>query len=239
MSWPCSRSRSGWPAARCSSSPATVSCRPSARSASIRASSAARRSSSRRACLGPDERVVGQVGQHVATPQRQRLPQHLSCFGVPARVQRGPPGREPVLEPRRVQLLTVHRQQVTVASGDQDTAAGTPRPVRFQRPAQVKHVGLHGGRPPRGRVPAPDVLGQPVHRYDLVRLEKQQREHGPLPRAAQRHHTPGPGDLQAPEDAERPRVRSRQLIASAHPPTRPVPSGREGQRFQTIPPPAR
>ena len=48
--------------------------------------------------LGPGERVVGQVGQHPAAPQPQRLAQRLGGFGVPAGVQRGPPGREPVLE---------------------------------------------------------------------------------------------------------------------------------------------
>ncbi len=37
---------------------------------------------------------------------------------------------------------------------------------------------------------------------DPVRLEQEQREHRPLPGAAQRHRTSGPTDLQRPENAE-------------------------------------
>ena len=68
-------------------------------------------------CLGPDERVVGQIGQDGAAPQRQRVAQRLGGLRVPARFQRGAPVREPVLEQRRVQVLTVHEQQVTVVPG--------------------------------------------------------------------------------------------------------------------------
>ena len=38
--------------------------------------------------------------------------------------------------------------------------------ARLQRPAQVKHIGLQCPGPPLGRLPAPDVLGQKVHRHD-------------------------------------------------------------------------
>ena len=133
-------------------------------------------------CLRPDERVVGQVGQHATAPQPQRLAQRPGGFGVPARVQRGPPGGEPVLELRRVQVLTVHAQQVTVVPGDQDVAGNAPGPVRLERAAQVKHVGLQGGGPPLGWVTTPDLFGQPVHRDDPVGVQQQQRQHRPLPR---------------------------------------------------------
>ena len=152
--------------------------------------------------LRPGERVIGQVGQHLAPPQAQRLPQRPGGLLVPARLQRRPPGREAVLEPRRVQPLTVHAQQVPAAPGHQDLARRAPGPARLQRLAQVRDVDLHGGDPPLGRVPGPEVLGEPVQRHDPVRLEQQQREHGPLPRAAQRHRTTGPGDLQRSENAE-------------------------------------
>ena len=45
--------------------------------------------------LRPDERVVGQVGQHPAAPQAQRLAQGPGGLRVPARLQRRPPGRKP------------------------------------------------------------------------------------------------------------------------------------------------
>ena len=93
-------------------------------------------------CLRPGERVAGQVGQHPAAPQPQRLAQRPGGFGIAAGVQRGPPGGEPVLEQGRVQVLTVCPQQVTAVPGDQDIPRDTPGPARLQRPAQVKHIGL-------------------------------------------------------------------------------------------------
>jgi len=123
--------------------------------------------------LGPGERVVGQVGQHRAAPQPQRFAQHLRRLGRPAGLQRRPAGGEPVLEPRRVQVLLVHPQEVATAAGHQHLARLAPGAVRLQRPAQVEHIGLQRAGPPLGRIPAPDVVGEPVHRHDPVRLNQQ------------------------------------------------------------------
>ena len=150
----------------------------------------------------PGERVVGQVGQHPAAPQAQRLVKRPGGLGVPARLQRRPPGGESVLEPRRVQPPAVHAQQVPVVPSHQDLSRRAPGPARLQRLAQVRDVDLHGGDPPLGRVTGPEVLGQPVQRDHPVRLEQQQREHRPLPRAAQRHRTSAPDDLQRSQNAE-------------------------------------
>ena len=177
--------------------------------------------------LRPGERVVGQVGQHPAAPQAQRRAQRLGGLRVPARLQRGPPGREAVLEPRRVQLLTVHPQQVPAVPGHQDLARRAPGPVRLERLAQVRDVDLHGRDPPVGWVPAPDVLGQPVQRYHPVRLEQQQREHRPLPRAAQRHRTPAPGDLQRSRECRSPPAPSRRPLRQQ--PSQPTPPGDSSQ----------
>jgi hypothetical protein len=73
--------------------------------------------------------------------------------------------------------------------------------ARLQRLAQMKHISLQCPDPPVGRIPAPDVFGQAVHRDDPVRLQQQQGKNGPLPRPTQRHLAPGPGDLQRPKDA--------------------------------------
>jgi hypothetical protein len=89
-------------------------------------------------CLRPDERVVGQVGQHPAPPQAQRLAQRPGGLGVPALLQRGPAGRKAVLEPHGVQPLTVHSQQVSVVPGHQDLTRRAPGPARLERLAQVR-----------------------------------------------------------------------------------------------------
>ena len=122
--------------------------------------------------LGPGEGVVGQVGQHRAAPQIQRLAQRLGGFGVPASFQLSPSRGEAVLEQRRVQVLMVHVQHITAVPGQKDVSRGTPGPVRLQRLAQVEHIGLQGRDPPLRWVPAPDILGQPVHRHDPVRLKQ-------------------------------------------------------------------
>ena len=136
-----------------------------------------------------NERVVGQVGEHLPSPQIQRLAQRLGALRVPARFHRIPPGDEPVLESRRIQVLAIHAEQITTAFRHQHAPGSAPEPVRLERAAQVKHIGLQGPDPPIGRVAAPDLLGQPVHRYGPVRLQQQQRQHCPLPRAAQRYGT--------------------------------------------------
>jgi hypothetical protein len=79
-----------------------------------------------------------------------------------------------------------------MAYGHKDIVGSAWGPVRLECPAQVRHVGLQAGDPPPGWVPAPHVFRQPVHRHDPVRLNQQQRQHRPLPRAAQWQHTPRP-----------------------------------------------
>ena len=73
-----------------------------------------------------NERVVGQVGEHLAPPQIQRLAQRPGALRVPARLHRGPPGGEPVLEPRRIQVLAIGAEQVATAPGHQHAPARRP-----------------------------------------------------------------------------------------------------------------
>ena len=165
--------------------------------------------------LRPGEGVVSQVGQHATAPQLQRPAQRPGGFGVPARVQRGPPRREPVLEHRRIQVLAAHPQQVTAVPGDQDVARGAPGPPRIQRLAQMEHVGLQGGGPPLGWVPAPHLFGQPVHRDDPVGLQQQQRRARPA--AADRPAAPHTRTAKPPtaRECRTPQAPSRLTTASA------------------------
>ncbi len=71
------RSRSGCARIRLSSSPTTSAWRPSARSASMRSSSARQPQLLQPGDLRLGERLVGDVGQRPAAPQRERLAQHL------------------------------------------------------------------------------------------------------------------------------------------------------------------
>jgi hypothetical protein len=109
--------------------------------------------------LRRSERLVGQIGQRLAKPERQRLAR-LSL--------------ERLLEPNRVD--GVFRKLQLVAAAPRDD----PRPVLPQRPAQVRDVGLHHLRRGRRRLFAPQPLGEAIRRDGLPRLQRQHGEHRPL-----------------------------------------------------------
>ena len=170
------------------------------------------------------ERVVGQVGRRAAAPQLQRL-----ATVAASKYQQACSATRPAVKPSwnraTIQAFTVHPQGGSPQPpGDQDVPRRTQGPVRIQRPAQVD-----GARvckvvtPPLGWIPAPDVLGQPVHRDDPVGLQQQQRKHCPLPRAAQRHRTPRPADLQRPRSPNSAAGLAGHHVSSHRPP-RPVAS---------------
>ena len=53
-----------------------------------------------------------------------------------------------------------------------------------------------------GRLCAPELVDEPVRRDDLVRTREQEREQGPLPRAAERERTALLDHLERSQDAE-------------------------------------
>ena len=102
------------------------------------------------------------------------------------------------LKPPRVDPLGVDLQHVPgpraahrhpTATGAQDLA--DPRHVHLQRV-------LRGS----GRALAPQLVGQAVKRDSLRRVDQQQRENGPLLRAAERKRLATSDDLQRPEGSE-------------------------------------
>jgi hypothetical protein len=110
--------------------------------------------------LRSGERLVGDVGQRVAAPQRERL----------ARL----PARHEPLEMQRVDVAPVEPQLVPAATRrDHPAVAG-------ERAAQVRHVGLdHLGRARRRRV-TPQALGEPLRPDGLAEPEREHREDGSL-----------------------------------------------------------
>src|SRR5262249_47741677 len=53
-----------------------------------------------------------------------------------------------------------------------------------------------------GRLGAPELVDEPFCRDDLVRTREQEREQGPLPRAAERESTAPLNDLERSQNAE-------------------------------------
>ena len=179
----CSRSRCGCAATRASSSPASAACRPDVE---IEVDTGLEH---RQAALveprsgGLRERLVGEVCERGAAPERERLA-HLICVAL------GEP-----LETLDVELVRLHADEI----------AGRTRhdPVGAERGAQRVDVHLERVLGAGGRRLAPDPVDQPVGGDDCVRLEEQLGQQRARSRAAERHrHAIVVEDLQRPQQAE-------------------------------------
>jgi hypothetical protein len=150
--------------------------------------------------LGLGEGLVGDVGQGRAAPQPERLPQHLGGRPRLAALQ------QPVAllgqrhEAGGVEVPGRDHQPVAGRLGDQHPRRRPGRATGFQRPAQVRHIGLQRGAGLGGLLLAPQLLDQPVERDHLVRMNQHHRQHGPLLGPPQLHPALAVHDLQGPED---------------------------------------
>ena len=158
--------------------------------------------------LRSGERLIGDVGQGRATPQRQRL-------------ARSTLGEQP-LEAGGVHPVAAELQLVAApARGDRVVFA-----VRRHGLAQVGHVELHHlGRGGRGLV-APQPVDQPLGRDGRAGIERQQRKQGARLGAAEGHGSFVRAELDGSEKLNLhvhpgvsrypPYVRTRVLVHSAH-----------------------
>ena len=157
--------------------------------------------------LRPRERLVREVGERRAAPERERL-----AAAAPTRSRRLRP--RAAAGPRRTAGRTGRRRTARARSAACSRAGATPAarasraPARLERLAQMRDVPLDdvGGRV--GRRPAPELVDQAVERHHLVRVQQEQREDCPLLRSPERQGRPVRGDLERAQDAEVERVRT-------------------------------
>ena len=181
-----------------SSSATSSAPRPSARSASTRSSSATSRSSSEARDLGLAERLVGEVGQRPAAPQRERLSQ-----------RRAPPwpgpgracglGEEP-LEAVQVELVPADPQLVARRPGHEDAVPSPPRPARAPAAAAPPPSTAPSPRPGPGA--GPQLLDQPVAGDRLAGVQQQHRQQRPLLDAPEGQLLAALPRLERPQDQE-------------------------------------
>ena len=140
--------------------------------------------------LGLRPGLVGELGQRLSSPERERLPQHR------VRVGRGGSPRSPdeLLEPEQVERPRIGSELVRRGGGPDHDAA--------QRPAELQDVLLQDLRRGGGRSSAPQIVDQAVTRHELVRVEEQDREERTLLRRVQGNHAALGDRLEWPEDAE-------------------------------------
>ena len=119
------------------------------------------------------ERLVCQVRERRAPPQRERALERLERRSGPLGRELSPALLEQPLEPVRVELVGVDLQLVAVTAGHE-------HPVRqlLAQPGHVRLQRLHGIR--RSAL-APQLVDQPLARQRLATVEKQRGEHCAAP----------------------------------------------------------
>ena len=143
--------------------------------------------------LGLGEGLVAEVGQGRSPPQLQGQPQGLGGLGGGAVGQGLASLGEQPLEAAQVDLVGEGAEQV----------ARRPRhqPPLGQRPPQPRHGRLERvGRARRGVLP-PQLQQDPLAGHDLVGVQHQQGEHGPLAGSPVRDQPPAVRQLERTQEA--------------------------------------
>ncbi len=177
MCWARKRSRSGCSMFSASNSPVNSRCRPRARSASMRASSAASRSSRRPRYLGLEDGAAVDVGIGVSAPHGQSVPK---CRR--RRVRVGLDHRERrsnlVLEPDGVDRLSPDHERVATGRLLDDVT---------EFPTNHGDEGLDRATGSLGSLLAVDVLDDPVDADGVAHISNEQRQDAALLGTSDRH----------------------------------------------------
>ena len=202
MSSPRRRSRRGW---RCTSS-------------SSSATSSASRPSSEFGCdpildrfgaklfqaadLGPCERLVGEVGERRAAPQRQSSAKLVHGERRVSRGQGRPAVCQLVLEALQIELAVLEAQLIAGRPRHQQTAGLARGPIRLERLPQPRHRHLQRLRGVLESSLPPELLDQAVPGDHLVGVQQQQRQQRPLLGPPERERPIAVEYLQRPQDPE-------------------------------------
>ena len=166
------------------------------------------------------ERLEREVGQRLPPPERERLGQPLGSQLRRSLLEPGATvGHEPV-EAVDVELPRADRQQI----------AGAPRldAIATELLPQPVDVDLQRAVSARRRFVPPDEVDRALGRYDLVRMQDQEREQRALLRSAQLHETTIDLGLEGSEQPER--CHLRELSTGSRTGKEPRPDGRASAR---------
>ena len=127
------------------------------------------------------ERLVREVGERRTAPERERVAElHRGLRGVAALEVAIGLGHQP-LEALQVELVRPDVDDVARRPGHDRL------PACAERLAQLRDAYLERGRPGFRRLIAPELVDQAVAGDDLVRVQEEEREQGPLLRSTERH----------------------------------------------------
>ena len=142
------------------------------------------------------ERLVGEIGERLAAPEREAFVEPGGGLPRTIRGQLVPGLREQPLEPVRVEPVGVELQAVPALPGHDQVAPAS------ERLAQPRDMDLHGlGRRGR-RLLAPELLDQPVGAERLVGVQHEHGEQRALLAPSERDFAALVEDLERSEDAE-------------------------------------
>lgn len=141
------------------------------------------------------EGLVGEVGERVTAPERERVTAEL--------------GRSPRFAPlERIRALggqALEAGEVELLAFDAEPVAGRLRLDRRTRPKEAPQLGdlpLDLRHCRHRRPPCVQLVGDPLHGDDAVRVEQEDREGRALLRAAEHDRLPVGDDLEMTEDRE-------------------------------------
>ena len=146
------------------------------------------------------ERVVREIREGRAAPQRERRTQlRRGPGGVAARHRLPRLAQEP-LETRGVELVGIDPELVAARPGEQD--GHVRRVSRLEQTAELRDAVPDHLRCGRRRVPAPEAGDDALERQRLVRVQEQQSKQRPLPCAGELERPARLADLEGAEDPE-------------------------------------
>jgi hypothetical protein len=109
---------------------------------------------------------------------------------------------EQPLEPEGVELLRLDPKHVPRSLRLENRARRTRIPPRLEQLAELRDVVTHLADRGRRRAVAVEILGDPLDGDDPVGVQEQDRQHGPLPRAAEPQRPRLADNLEWAEDFE-------------------------------------
>ena len=152
--------------------------------------------------LGLRPGLVGDVGEWVAAPQRERVGE-VDAGVVEATALAGFDGGGHVaLEAGRIDLFRRDVEHVARWPGHQHGGRCPGGAVRLEHPPQVRHVGLEGRRRRGRRLAVPELVDQAVDRDDPSGLEEEQRQERPVFGRAELQRALLTGHREGPEQRE-------------------------------------
>jgi len=107
------------------------------------------------------------------------------------------------LETERVDAARVGVQEVSGGLGDENAWPASRHSLRLERPAQIGHVCTQRADGLRWRTVAPELISQPIERYDTIDLQQQHYQDSALFGRTDLDEAPVGADLQRPEDPVR------------------------------------